>query len=82
VQNAPNTLIAWKPSKFHGTSLQKVEPALKATDFRQMGLAILTSNRLPAAWRKYLNDEMTEAEVVQHLAKDEEAESDISYGNS
>jgi len=81
VQNAPNTLIAWKPGKFHGTSLQKVQPTLKATDFWQMGLAILTSNRLPGAWRKYLINEMTEAEVVQHLAKDEEVESDISYGN-
>ena len=81
VQNAPNTLIAWKPSKFHGTSLQKVEPMLKATDFQQMGLAILTLNQLPAAWRKYLANEMTESEVVQHLAKDEELESDILYRN-
>ena len=55
---------------------------LKATNFQQTGLAIITLNRLPAAWKKYLNNEMTEAEVVQHLAKAEEAESDISYGNN
>ena len=55
---------------------------LKATDFWQTGLAIITPNWLPAVWKKYLNNEMTEAEVVQHLAKAEEAESDILYGNN
>ena len=44
VQNAPNTLIAWKPGKYHGTSLQKVKPTLKATNFHQIGLVIITSN--------------------------------------
>ena len=82
MQNAPNTLIAWKPGKFHSTILQKVDLTLKATDFQQTGLAIVTPNWLPAVWKKYLNNEMTEAEVVQHLAKAEEVESDILYGNN
>ncbi|KAF8340075.1 hypothetical protein F5887DRAFT_919603 [Amanita rubescens] len=79
VQNAPNTLIAWKPGKYHGTSLQKVKPTLKATDFRQTGLAIVTSNRLPAAWKKFLNNEMSKEEVVNDIASGEEAETDVAY---
>ena len=80
MQNAPNTLIAWKPGRWHGTSLQKVKPTLKATACRQAGLAIVTSNRLPAAWRKFLKNEMTEAQVAQHLSAGDEAETDVSYG--
>jgi hypothetical protein len=80
VQNAPNTLIAWKPKKCHGTSLQKVNPALKATDSRQAGLAIVTSNQLPAAWRKYWAGKMSKADVICHLMKCEETEASVSYG--
>lgn len=82
MQNAPNTLIAWKPGKFHGTSLQKVNPTLKATDSHQAGLAIVTSNRLPAAWKKFLQNEMTQTQVAQHLSAGEEVETGISYGDT
>ncbi|KAF8325698.1 hypothetical protein F5887DRAFT_847873, partial [Amanita rubescens] len=36
------------------TSLQKVQPSLPATQFQHIGLAFVTANGLPAAWRKYL----------------------------
>jgi hypothetical protein len=80
VQNAPNTLIAWKPQKRHGTSLQKVNPNTPPTDFQQIGLAIVTSNRLPAAWRLYQRNKMTEEQVTQYLQEGDDKDADISFG--
>ncbi|KAF8347507.1 hypothetical protein F5887DRAFT_881786, partial [Amanita rubescens] len=78
VQNAKNTLIAWKPGKWHATSLQKVQPSLPATQFQHIGLAFVTSNRLPAAWRKYLENKMKKEDVEKDLECN--GESGISYG--
>lgn len=75
VQNAQN---AWKPGKWHSTGLQKVDPRLPATEFQHIGLALVSSNQLPAAWKKYLKGTMANDEVVEHLENDDD--SGILYG--
>ncbi|EEB96583.1 hypothetical protein MPER_04261 [Moniliophthora perniciosa FA553] len=53
VQGAANTVVIWKPKDIHGTSLPLVDPADRNPPVLQTGLAIVTSNRLPAIFKKY-----------------------------
>jgi hypothetical protein len=54
VQAAPNTLVIWQPDMSHGTSLPRYSPMDPSPAFLQVGMAIVTSNRIGAAWHKYV----------------------------
>lgn len=51
IQAAANTLIAWKPSDWHGTSLFHINPFKRKgmTEFHQRGLCFVTGKRLENA---------------------------------
>lgn len=57
VQQAPNTLIVWKPNEAHGTSLPNVDPDDEPDDdspgFCQRVLAFVTSDAMVGAWKAY-----------------------------
>ena len=74
VAGATNTLVAWKPKDFHGTSLQKVDPADEVSTFWQTGLAIVTSPRIIKVWQDYQRglDEKEELAAIDADASDVE----------
>jgi hypothetical protein len=78
VLQATNTLIAFKPSDAHGTSLLHRLPADTAWDngSHQMGLAIVSSPRLASAFVAYKKGLLKEKEVKDDL---EEKEGDVEY---
>ncbi|KAJ3559157.1 hypothetical protein NP233_g11335 [Leucocoprinus birnbaumii] len=51
-----DTCLVWQPRFYHGTSLQRVDPYDPDPDFRQQGLAIVTSPRLPPVWAQFSAD--------------------------
>ena len=78
VLQATNTLIAFKPSDAHGTSLLHWSPADTAWDngSHQMGLAIVSSPRLASAFVAYKKGLLKEEEAKDDL---EEKEGDVEY---
>jgi hypothetical protein len=77
VKGGGDTLIAWDPSHFHGTSLQDYPPtSQKISDFNQIGLAIVTPNRIPGLWEKYAKDQVTLGELKEAIISDNEDDED------
>ena len=65
VKGGNDTVVAWDPSHWHGTSLQDYEPTLQhISDFNQVGLAIVTPNRLGEAWKEFARNNMTLDDLV------------------
>ena len=77
IQAAPNTLVVWRPTDVHGTSLQDLDPKEENPQFLQTGLAIVTPSRLPAVWKKFCKGELKYQEMIKILA---EAAEDHSQG--
>lgn len=75
---ATNTLIAFRPSDAHGSSLLHRNPADDAwySGNYQMGLAIVSSPRLVSAFTTYKKNQLKEEDVLDIL---EEEESDVEY---
>jgi len=67
IQAAPNTLVIWKPTDIHGTSLQDLDPNDENPAFIQTGLAIVTPNRLRKLWRDYKENAITYGDLVLEL---------------
>lgn len=78
VLQATNTLIAFKPSDAHGSSLLHRDPADDAwySGNYQMGLAIVSSPRLASTFIAYKKNQLKEEDVLDLL---EEGEGDIEY---
>ncbi|KAF8341093.1 hypothetical protein F5887DRAFT_888138, partial [Amanita rubescens] len=74
ISGAKNTLIAWQPNHFHGTSLQLFSPDDDNPECCQRGLAIVTPKRLPYVWSKYKEKEITRQEAMRTIYRDEEIE--------
>ncbi|KAF8341801.1 hypothetical protein F5887DRAFT_1076389 [Amanita rubescens] len=55
IEQCPNTLIAWKPRDFHGTSLQCYDPKADVVDFLQTGMSFSTSDRLASQWHAVID---------------------------
>ncbi|KAF8351718.1 hypothetical protein F5887DRAFT_874065 [Amanita rubescens] len=53
VANATNTLIAFMPTHFHGTSLPLCDPTDDNPSYVQRGLSLVTPIRLPKTWADY-----------------------------
>jgi hypothetical protein len=75
VANSANTLIAFMPKDFHGTSLPLYNPLDANPSFTQRGLAIATPSRLRKTWNDYKTGKMTEAAAIASLYGDH----DIKY---
>ncbi|KAF7761772.1 hypothetical protein Agabi119p4_9764 [Agaricus bisporus var. burnettii] len=73
IQAARNTLIAWRPGDWHGTSLFNINPDTSniKLQYRQRGLCIVTGKRILGAVKKWRSGLISDAD----LDKEEEAES-------
>jgi hypothetical protein len=77
VMGGSDSLVAWDPSHFHGTSLQDYPPTTDmVSEFYQVGLACVTPNRIPGLWKKYAMQQATLKEVRDGVLSDSEKESD------
>jgi len=73
VMGHSDSLIAWVPSHFHGTSLQDYSPSSgMVSEFYQDGLVIITPNRIPGLWKKYAMQQATLEEVREGVLLDSE----------
>jgi hypothetical protein len=77
-----DTLVAWDPSHFHGTSLQDYSPSSNmVSDFYQVGLACVTPNRMPGLWEKFVLEQATLEEVQEGVFSDGEENGDENKGD-
>jgi hypothetical protein len=75
VMGGSDTLLAWDPSHFHGTSLQEYSPSSNmVSEFYQLGLACITPNRIPRLWEKYAKKQATLEELREGVLGDEDDE--------
>lgn len=75
VKGAGDTVVAWDPYHFHGTSLQDYPPTSQTiSEFNQIGLAIVTPNRIPGLWKKYAEKEVTLEQLREGVESDDEDE--------
>ncbi|KAF7779006.1 hypothetical protein Agabi119p4_3351 [Agaricus bisporus var. burnettii] len=81
VRAAANTIIAWRPKDYHGTSLFSFDGENRGKQFYQRGLSFVTSNRLPKAMQLLKEDKIKEAEE-ELLGADghDEHENDVFVG--
>lgn len=74
---ATDSLIAWDPSHFHGTSLQDYSPSSNmVSELYQVGLVCVTPNRIPGLWEKFAQRKATLEEVRGGVLSDSEDESE------
>ncbi|KAF8222669.1 hypothetical protein L208DRAFT_1522299 [Tricholoma matsutake] len=72
-----DTIVAWDPSHFHGTSLQDYPPKTDAiSQYNQVGLAIITPNQIPGLWKKYAKEQAALDEMLESIVSDDEEEGD------
>ena len=58
---------------FHGTSLQDYPPETDAiSQYNQVGLAIVTPNRIPGLWKKYAMEQAALHEMLESIVSDDE----------
>jgi hypothetical protein len=75
IKGGPDTIVAWHPSHWHGTSLQNYSPLTQVvSESNQAGLSIFTPNRLSNLWNKYSLKEISLQELRSEwaLGSDEE----------
>ncbi len=71
VQGASDSLLAWDPSHFHGTSLQEYSPMSDMiSEFYQLGLVCVTPNRIPGLWEKYVMKQASLDQVREGVLSD------------
>ena len=71
VMGGSDTLVAWDPSHFHGTSLQDCSPSSNVvSQFNQVGMACVTPNRIPGLWMKYAMQQATLEQVKDGVLSD------------
>jgi hypothetical protein len=79
VQGAPDTAIIWRPADCHGTSLQLYDPLTEVVpEFRQSGLALVTSNRITSVWKKYVANQISSSDAGLECLMAHEKESQPS----
>ena len=73
VRGGADSLVAWDPSQWHGTSLQNYPPTSQIlSHLNQTGLAIVTPNRISSLWQKYDERKLTLEELRMKWANEEE----------
>jgi hypothetical protein len=72
-----DTLMAWDPSHFHGTSLQDYLPSSDMlSNIFQLGLVCITPNRIPGLWKKYAQKQVTLKEVCEGVGIENDDDGD------
>ena len=67
-----DTIFAWDPSRFHGTSLQEYLPSSNmVSESYQLGLVCITPNCIPGLWEKYAKEQATLEELRKGVLGDE-----------
>lgn len=74
VSGAKNTLIAWQPFHFHGTSLQRFSPHEKDPSCTQRGMAIVTPARLEKVWEDYVANKISREDALRSVFSVEDIE--------
>jgi hypothetical protein len=73
-----DTIIAWKPKHFHGTSLQDYSPSDNMlSEYYQLGLVCITPGRIPGLWEKYAKKETTLEEVEKGVLNESDDDSEF-----
>jgi len=72
VQGAKNTMVAWQTKMFHGTSLAKLDSIDSDQGRGQAGLSIVTPNRLPKIWKKYMEETVNKKTLEEESEEGEE----------
>ncbi|KAF9440000.1 hypothetical protein P691DRAFT_689037, partial [Macrolepiota fuliginosa MF-IS2] len=75
-QASPNTLIAWHPADWHGTSLLHIDPLHSSKEYHQQGLCIVTPIRLPDAVKKWREGKIGREEM-EKMANDYHPEHEL-----
>jgi hypothetical protein len=71
VMGGSDSILAWDPSHFHGTSLQEYFPSSNmVSEFYQDGLVCITPNRIPGLWEKYSIQQATLEQVKEGVLSD------------
>lgn len=77
IELTKNTLVIWKPKDIYGTSFQDHLIDQPDHHFSQMGLAIVTSSKLPSIWAQYQKDALSCRETADQLELDPSGEDDM-----
>jgi len=71
--SAKDTVVVWRPTEWHGTSLAHCNPQADDPGFYQGGLAVVTPYSLTNLWKRVLQGEESvegaELELVQKPEK-------------
>lgn len=68
VKGGSDSLVAWDPSHFHGTSLQDYPPSSNMiSEFHQVGLACVTPNRIPGLWNESMQQDGAHSNLEAEL---------------
>ncbi|KAJ3980303.1 hypothetical protein F5890DRAFT_1419882 [Lentinula detonsa] len=62
-----NAFTLWDPSLLHGTSLQSISP--NAEEIVQSGLSIVTGERLPGAFKRYQQNQLTAEQLARECTE-------------
>ena len=67
-----DTIFAWDPSHFHGTSIQEYLPSSNiVSKSYQLGLVRITPNCIAGLWEKYAKEQVTLEELREGVLGDE-----------
>ena len=75
VEAAADTVIIWRPKKWHGTSLQNRDP--RDPEIFQAGLAIVTPPIVASLWAKVVAEQLTIEEARRKVMELESEGDDI-----
>ena len=76
VAGAPNTIIAWRQTQYHGTSLQNLDPKDSKLLFSQRGLAIVISPHLLNTYQHWKDGQIPLAKAREGIVSTD-SEDDI-----
>ncbi|RPB11690.1 hypothetical protein P167DRAFT_546252 [Morchella conica CCBAS932] len=73
IKQSANSVVVWKPTDFHGTTLSVKGPT-DESDSHQIGMSIVTPVRLVKLWEKYQQEQITADNVEAILVESDDSE--------
>ncbi|KAH0602468.1 uncharacterized protein H6S33_008807 [Morchella sextelata] len=73
IKQSANSVVVWKPTDFHGTTLSVKGPT-NESDSHQIGMSIVTPVQLIKLWEKYQQDQITADNIEAILVESDESE--------
>ena len=79
VESAANSLVAWQPRMWHGTSLRDCDPENIMASIREVGVSFVTSPRLATRWKQYAasNYSREALEAMEHELGEDGYDTDV-----